>query len=272
MAGIGPLPVLSAGWLQVGVSAFTMHDQAVPPVPPLPMPLPGVPGLIEAPAPMGWPPGMLSHKTAPTVLSDGYPTVQHGHDVGYMIPHFAMPMNALCALHTLLSKHKVTFPVSHVKMEHKPAGTYLFFLLGEICSNPVSLPTGVVILIKCTVLTSMTFTDLLIGLAVIAIDIVFDLIWNKIKKLIPKVPGQQYLEVLGGLGLGEMITVGGGPLVAGYLLREGTNKVLQHILKSWIVSPLVTGLPFGKSGIGRGNWAYHSFFGSSQAKHTDADH
>ena len=109
-------PVLNAGWLQIGVSAFTMHDQAVPPVPPLPTPLPAIPGLIEGPAFMGWPPGMLSHKTAPTVKVDGNPGVQQGHDIGYVIPHFAIPMNALCALNTLLSKHKVMFPVSSVKI------------------------------------------------------------------------------------------------------------------------------------------------------------
>ena len=160
MAGIGPVPVLSGGWLQIGVSAFTMHDQALPPVPPLPTPLRSIPGLIEGPAFMGWPPGMLSHKTAPSVLSDGNPTVQQGHDIGYMIPHFAIPMNAMCALNTMLSKHKVAFPVSHVKVEGKPVGTYLFFLLGEILrASPVSLPTGVVILLKCTVWTSMTVGD-----------------------------------------------------------------------------------------------------------------
>jgi hypothetical protein len=43
-------------------------------------------------------------------------------------------------------------------------------------------------------------------------------------------------------------------------LREGGNKLYQHILKSWVLSPMITGLPFGKSGIGRGNWACHKFF------------
>jgi hypothetical protein len=249
-----------------------MHDQAVPPVPPIPIPLKAMPGLIEGPAFMGWPAGMLSHKKALTVLSDGNPTIQHGHDIGYVIPHFAIPMNALCAINTMLSKHKVTFPVSHVKVEHKPAGTYLFFLLGEICASPVSLPTGVVILLKCTVQTSMTFADLLVGFAIIAIDVLFDLVWNKIKGYLPKLPGQKHLEVLGGLGLGEMLSVGGGRLIAGYLLREGTNKVVQHIAKSWILSPLVTGLPFGKSGVGRGNWAYYPFLGYKKPQPSDADH
>jgi hypothetical protein len=253
-------PVLNAGWLQIGVSAFTMHDQALPPVPPIPTPLPAIPGLIEGPAFMGWPPGMLSHKTAPTVKVDGNPGVQQGHDIGYVIPHFAIPMNALCALNTLLSKHKVMFPVGSVKIEKKPVGTYLLFLLGLICCNPVSLPTGVLIILKCTVWTKMTWKDFFKGLAMIAIDMVFDLIWNKIKGRLPKLPGAtKGLEVLGELTLREMVMWGGAGLVGRYLLREGANKVFQHIVKSWVLSPLVTGLPWGKVGIGRGNTTGHSW-------------
>jgi hypothetical protein len=254
---IGPIPILNHGWLQLGISVYTQHDQAVPPVP---TPAPAVPGLVEGPAPMGWPPGLLSHKVAYTVHSDGNPTVQHGHDIGYMILHTAIPMNALSAVHTLLSKHKIVFPVSHTKVENKPMGVYLFILLGEICANPVSLPTGVLIMLKSTVMTSMSWMDLLTGFAVLLIDFVFDKVWNKIKGRIPKIPGQKHLQVLGGLTLGQMITEGGAPLVGKYLLKEGANKVFQHVLKSWVVSPLVTGLPFGKAGIGRGNWAYHSFW------------
>jgi hypothetical protein len=272
MPGIGPVPVLNEGFLQIGISAYTQHDQAVPPVPPAPVPMPGVPGIIEGPAFMGWPPGMLSHKTAPKVLSDGNPAVQHGHDIGYMIPHIQAPVNALMAVHTMLSKHKIVFPVNATKLGGKPAGTYLFFLIGEICSNPVSLPTGIVILIKTTVWTSMSFMDLLLGVTVLLIDFVFDKVWNKLKGFLPKLPGQKSMEVLGGLTFFEMIEVGGGPLIARYLLREGANKVFQHIVKSWIVSPLVTGLPFGKSGIGRGNWAYHSFLGGKKHAPVDHDH
>ena len=253
----GPVPILSAGWLQIGVSAFTRHDAWVPPVP---TDAKGLPGLIEFPAPMGWPPGMLSHKTAPSVLSDGNPTVQHGHDIGYLIPHFAIPYNALCVLHTVFSKHKVVIPVSRVKVEGKDAGTYLWFLLGEICANPVSMPTGVVFLLKCTVWTTITVGDLLKGLLIAAIDAAFDLLWSKVKGVFPK-PAHKHLEVLGGLdSLPEVLKYGGGGLVWRLLLKEGATRAYQHILKSWVLSPMVTGLPFGKMGIGRGNWAYHKFF------------
>jgi hypothetical protein len=251
------MPILNAGWLQVGVSAVARHDQFVPPVP-APV-LKDQWGLIEAPAFMGWPPGMLSHKTAPSVLSDGNPTVQHGHDIGYFIPHFAIPYNALCVLHTVFSKHKVVIPVSRVKVEKKEAGTYLWFLLGEICANPVSMASGVVYLLKCTVWTTITVGDLLKGIALIAVDRIFDKQWNKLSKKLPKL-APKHLEVLGGLdSLPEILKYGGGSLVWRYLLREGGNKFYQHILKSWVLSPMITGLPF-KSGIGRGNWAYHKFF------------
>lgn len=75
-----------------------VHDarQAVPPVPPLPMPLPAVPGLIEGPAFMGWPPGMLSHKVANNVLSDGNPTVQSGHRLHDPEAAVRSPSPSLC--------------------------------------------------------------------------------------------------------------------------------------------------------------------------------
>lgn len=43
-----------------------------------------------------------------------------------------------------------------------------------------------------------------------------------------------------------------------FIVREvggrAVNKALDHVLESFIVSPALTGLPFGKSGLGRGNW------------------
>lgn len=269
MGAIGPVPVLNAGWLQIGLSLFTMHDQALPPVPPVK----AIPGLIEGPAFMGWPPGLLSHKKADSVITDGNPTVQHGHDIGYLIPHFQIPMNALSAIHTLLSKHKVVFPVQSVTVEGKPIGTYLFFLLSEICSNPVSLPTGVVVLLKATVWTSMSIFDLLIGLLVLGLDVLLDAIWGKVKDKLPKVPGPKNLNVLNGLSLSQIMTPAHLPILGSYLLREGTNKVVQHLAKTWVLSPLLTGLPFGKSGIGRGNWAYYPFLGGTPGSmKSDADH
>ena len=60
-------------------------------------------------------------------------------------------------------------------------GTYgLLFLPGLVCANPVSLPTAVVMLTKCTVWTSISWVDLLAGVFTCVVDIVFDLLWNKL--------------------------------------------------------------------------------------------
>lgn len=259
-------PILSAGyWQQIGISAFTMHDQAIPPVPPLPTPLLGVPGLIEGPAPMGWPLGFLVHKKEQTVLVDGNPGIKQGHDIGYIIPHFAIPLNAMCAVHTVFSKHKVMMPVSTVLLKGSPAGTYLLFLLGQICCNPVSLPTGVVLLIKCTVWTTLSIWDVIKGIAYIALEVIFDALWNKFfKSKMPKFPGpgDHIMQVLGGLTFIEMITWGGGALVARYILSQIASKLVSHIVKSWFVAPLLReGVRTGSPGLGRGEILRWKFFG-----------
>ncbi len=268
MPGIAPVPGLSAGFLQIGVSAFTMHDQAVPPVPPAPVPLPSIPGLIEGPAFMGWPPGGLSHKKGTKTQFDGNPAVQYSHDIGFLIPHFAIPMNALCAVNTVFSKHKVMFPVSKVMIEGQPLGTYLFFLLGGICCNPVSLPTGVVILLKCTVWTAMSFADLAIGLITAAFDAAFDWVMGKI---FPTRGGTSKLpmQVLGGLTFKEMVTEGGGKLVARWVGEQIAREALPWALQNLVIQPLTQWAPnWGagqipgappwlgdqRPGVGMGNW------------------
>jgi hypothetical protein len=264
------MPLLHGDFTQLVISAFTMHNQQLPP----PVPAPNVPGLVEGPATMGWPPGFIAHKQAMTVFIDGAPGIKQGHDVGYMIPHFALPPNALMAVNTMFSKHKVIMPISSVKLQDKTAGTYLFFLLGEICANPCSMPTGVVLLLRCTVFAGFNWKDLLKGLGYIVIDAVFDLIWNKIFKgnflgkslkdaegkaikgilTMPKIKDPVALKVLDGLSLGEMVFWGGGGLVARTVLIQMGNKALDHVIKSWIVSPAVSGLPRGQSKVGRGDY------------------
>jgi hypothetical protein len=255
--------VLNAGWTQFGISLFTMHDQFVPPVPPIPA-LPSIPGLVEGPAFMGWPPGFFVHKKAQTVLVDGNPGIQQGHDVGYLIPHFAVPMNALCGVHTLLSKHKVMFPVSSVLLEGKPVGTYLLGLLGLICSNPVSLPAGGIVVLENTVMTSASAFDILKGALYIGLEIGFDVLWNKYKKLLPKFLTGTRADLVSDLesyladtGVEELNCIlqqlgkeSGAALEIAAI--DIANKIMQSLLKSWIASPLVGSLPRGSTGIGRG--------------------
>ncbi len=274
--GLGiPCPILNAGYGQWVISAFTMHNAACPPIPPSPTALPG---LLEGPMPMGNPAGTLSHKKALTVLVDGNPGVKQGHDVGYMIPHFAIPMNALCAVNTLLSKHKVMFPISSVQLKGSPVGTYLAFLFGEICCNPVSLPTGVVLLFKCTVWTSPSVGDLIKGVLYIAMDILVDKLWSKFvsknplfEKLFKFFPEKNAIAnrcartlLLGftlqpNAGIFTVMAQGGARLAARYMLPQLGNKAIDHLLKSWVVSPLVTGAARGSPSVGRGDYSYKFF-------------
>ena len=260
------VPVLNAGFCQFGISVFTMHDQFLPPPPPAP-PLKCIPGLVEGPAFMGWPPGFFIHKKAPSVLVDGNPGIQQGHDVGYLIPHFAIPMNALCGVHTLLSKHKVMVPVNSVELEGKPVGTYLLgLILGLICANPVSLPSGVIVRLKGTVMTKASLLDILRAFAYIAIEILFDLFWNKIKGLVPKVGTdaimdkmKSYLIDMGIEELNLVMRALAKDLIPKIFGWEVANKILQHVLKSWILSPIFTGGARGTPGIGRGKAGWKPF-------------
>ncbi len=171
-----PGPGLHAGFSQMGVSAFTMHNQYVPPVP---NPLPNIPGLVEIPGFMATPVSVWTRKTATTVFFDGAPAVQEGHDMGFMIPHFAMPMNTLCAVHTCLSKHKIIVPVQKVKIQGQNMGSYMMFAPGQICADPVSLPTAVVMLLKCTVWTQVTLADIGAMVWTSIKDAALDALWNR---------------------------------------------------------------------------------------------
>jgi hypothetical protein len=246
---------------------INVHKAACPPIPPAILP-----GLIEGPWPMGNPAGTLSHKKAPSVLVDGNPGVNQGHDVGYLIPHFAIPMNAMCAMNMMFSKHKVMIPVSSVKIKGNSAGTYLAFLLGEICCDPVSLPTGVVLLFKCTVWTEPSLMDFVKGVLYIALDMVVDYVWGKFfKKIFQKVPESSKLldKVARTLGLGFALQPGAGAftaiaqgglgLVTRYMMPRLANKAIDHLVKTWIVSPLVTGGLRGSPSVGRGDYSYKFF-------------
>ncbi len=237
------IPIIHAGWSQIGVSSYTQHKAFLPPIPALPV----MPGLIEGPVPMVWPPGFIVHQKAESVLVDGYPGIQKGHNIGYLIPHFAMPMNVMCAVHTGFSKHKPMWEVHSVLLENKPAGTYLFFLLGIICCDIVSCPTGVVMLGKCTVWTDFKIGDLLRSFGAIALEILFDFLFKRLAKKFPwleptffKVP-----DALRSVGRNLLATMG--------------NKLTRHIIKAWVVKPLTKDLPRGKAGLGRGR-AYVKFF------------
>jgi hypothetical protein len=240
---------LNQGYLQFGLSLFDMHDQWLLP----PVPAKAIPGLIEGPAFMGWAPGTYTtHKVGRKTKFDGNNAVQQGHDCGYLIPHFAIPMNVMVAINMLVSKHKVMFPVTKVLIEGKPLGTYFpLIFLGLICSNPVSLPTGALIMIQGTVISNMTLLDIFLGFAFIAVDIIIDAVWSLIVK------GDKW----GKFGSGKpfpsfykgwlekifsktMVDPKFTKPLANLITRQVFSKVVDHIAKSWIVSPLISGSIF----------------------------
>jgi len=235
---------LNQGYLQFGLSAFNMHDQWVPP----PIPLKAVPGLIEGPAFMGWHPGRpLTHKVGKKTSFDGNKAVQHGHDVGYLIPHIALPLNVMMGINMLVSKHKVMFPVTKILIEGKPMGTYFPLILGGlICSNPVSLPTGVLVMLHGTVRAEMSLTDIILGFAFIAVDMIIDAVWSLIVK------GDKWGKFGPGKAMPAFYRKGldaifnkamTGPLAA-LIVRNSIAKVADHLAKSWLVSPLISGTIF----------------------------
>jgi len=240
---------LNQGYLQFGLSLFDMHDQWLLP----PVPAKAIPGLIEGPAFMGWAPGIYTtHNVGRKTKFDGNNAVQQGHDCGYLIPHFAIPMNVMVAINMLVSKHKVMFPVTKVLIEGKPLGTYFpLVFLGLVCSNPVSLPTGALIMIQGTVISNMTLLDIILGFAFIAVDIIIDAVWSLIVKgdkwgkFGPGKPFPSFYKA----GLEKIFSksmvdpVFTKPL-ANLITRQVISKVVDHIAKSWIVSPLISGSVF----------------------------
>jgi len=240
---------LNQGYLQFGLSLFDMHDQWLLP----PVPAKAIPGLIEGPAFMGWAPGIYTtHKVGRKTKFDGNNAVQQGHDCGYLIPHFAIPMNVMVAINMLVSQHKVMFPVTKVLIEGKPLGTYFpLVFLGLVCSNPVSLPTGALIMIQGTVISNMTLLDIILGFAFIAVDIIIDAVWSLIVKgdkwgkFGPGKPFPSFYKA----GLEKIFSksmvdpVFTKPL-ANLITRQVISKVVDHIAKSWIVSPLISGSVF----------------------------
>jgi len=240
---------LNQGYLQFGLSLFDMHDQWVPP----PIPLKAIPGLIEGPAFMGWAPGIYTtHKVGRKTKFDGNNAIQQGHDCGYLIPHIAIPLNVMMGINMLVSKHKVMFPVTRVLIEGKPMGTYFpLVFLGLICSNPVSLPTGVLIKIQGTVVSDMSLTDILLGFAFIALDMIIDAVWSLIvkgDKWGKFGPGKAfppfYKGMLEKIFSKKMVDPVMTKPLANLNFRQALSKVVDHLSKSWIVSPLVSGSVF----------------------------
>jgi len=264
---------------QLALGTIPTHDICVPP----PVKVPCVPHILE-PGTIGWPGGyFITHKVGDKTFFDGSKAVQQGHDCGYLIPHIGPP-NVLLAVHILFSKHKVMFPVSKVLIEGKALGTYLIAFLGLICSQVVSRPSGIVIPIRCTVFATMSALDIFLGLVFIAIDMAIDKLWDKygkgisdkIASKISSAISKKAIEAAAKAAVKEVVE----PVLtdvilkpaAGFLGRQVAAKAIDHIAKSFVVGPILQGLPFlpiqiaspqpvlPSVGVGRGNKVKITFF------------
>lgn len=272
---------LHQGYGQFGVSMFTMHDQWLPP----PSPLKFVPGGFEGPAFMGWHPGrVLTHKVGANTYFDGCAAIQQGHDAGYLILHVAMLPNWMMLINSMFSKHKIMMPVTSVLIEGKPMGTYMFVFLGLICASPVSLPTGALMILSGTVVSKLTLKDIILGLSFIAVDVTLDAIWSRIVKgdkwgrFEPRKPmPAAYKQALDKIFNAKI--AGSKPYLCA---RNVLSKLADHLVKSWVVSPLISGVVFQTGqplidvprgalptiSIGRGSNIKHTFFPGNSSGNT----
>ncbi len=124
--------------IMLGTDIHDLIPPVVPPPPPTPAPSVevfsllglGVPGLI---------------KMEPTVLTHSFPVIQHGSDIGPMIPHVSIPpANILTPIHMLASGSKSEFGAFTVMAKNKPlAVAFPLIIIGKLnlnCQGPTTPP------------------------------------------------------------------------------------------------------------------------------------
>lgn len=166
--------------------ALSVHNSMPPALPPV---LPHVEGCVLSY-------GAMFAKTAPTVLLQGKPAVQSGHDVGAFIPHVCVPPvppNPLLAGHIALSSCKVMFGKSRVLVGGQPAGWFLpMDAMLQVCADPVPLPIGIVpSVFTTTVKYGFSESDLRTGYADIALDIATSQMLRRARAI-----GQRTLKII----------------------------------------------------------------------------
>ncbi len=115
------------------------------------------------------------------VLHKNMPIVRSEHNCGMMIPDLTPPMpgNLWYTVMWPFSSREIAFPASKVKMEGTPTGCAFGPVLPMMtCGEPVSAPTAFVhpIQLLNNVYVGMTLGDFLKGIAMIALEMVVDLV------------------------------------------------------------------------------------------------
>jgi hypothetical protein len=113
-------------------------------------------------------------------------TMQRGTDIGPGIPHIGIP-SILTPIDILFSSSISYFGPMAYHAEAQPVAAALLSVvnLNSNCQVPVMLPTGLVIS-PTTHFTNMSLLDIMFGFAMMAVDIVLELVTDKLATVLGK--------------------------------------------------------------------------------------
>lgn len=169
--------------ISVRLSGPSLHAVVPPAAPPVP------------PASPAHPYGELAHTlkwlhpgkfTSDRIQFDGFRVARDGHDTGTGIGHVSAPVNAGIALAILLSKYKLNFGASAVKVQGDPIAIFFWVVMPPVyCAQPVSLPALTVpnsLATWSTVKIGASYMDMAAGWGSIGLDMAADLVTMIITK------------------------------------------------------------------------------------------
>lgn len=221
-----PCPVNIVWDISVGALTHTLWVTVVP------VPTPSTPTLsIEMVATQMWTAGYVLGKNQFTtdVLTCNMPTCQENHDLGPLIPDVTIPfVNVYYAIMWPFSSRKMTFAASTVKMNKKAVGCAAIFPPFPMmtCGDPITAPTARPLTnLLHRVFVGMTFGDIMLGIANIAVSIAIDAVFEWCPPF--STIGKKFSDSIGPLANEILGKVG---LTPKSLAKKGTNA-----LAGWIV-------------------------------------
>jgi hypothetical protein len=124
----------------------------------------------------------LSSSFSQKVYHDGQGIVLSDHDIGFLIPHVALPLHPLLLVYTLGSSCKTMFSSSTVHIEGKTVACAWFALLPMVvCGQPLNFPRAWPVNFG-SVMVGFTGADLFRGLFVYLHGLLFDHMFKTMAK------------------------------------------------------------------------------------------
>lgn len=118
---------------------------------------------------------------AKKTMTDGFFPAQLGHDSGIGILHAGVPPGPLTPVAIASSFCKSTFGAGTVLTEKKPTAGHLPPVVPLLqCDAPVPLPVGGLLLVPNTVFVGMSFMDMIMGIARVALSMALAYVFNKL--------------------------------------------------------------------------------------------